>query len=131
MPACLPNLMADINHLERIQRLATMLVTGIPHLPYEVRLHLLGLHSLQWRWLRVDLVIAFKVFTRLLDIDAKLSFFSLPLDAALEVLLLRVTPRYEPPPEVGESLNIILSPSSPLTEISSPLFSLLQLHAAH
>ncbi len=38
MLACLPNLVADINHLERIQRLATRLVAGIPHLPYEERL---------------------------------------------------------------------------------------------
>ncbi len=28
MPACSPNLVADINHLERIQRLATRLVTA-------------------------------------------------------------------------------------------------------
>ncbi len=38
MPACSPNLVADINHLERIQRLATRLVTGMRHLPYEERL---------------------------------------------------------------------------------------------
>ncbi len=30
---CSPNLVADINHLERIQSLATRLVTGIRHLP--------------------------------------------------------------------------------------------------
>ncbi len=33
MPASSPNLVADINHLERIQRLATKLVTGMRHLP--------------------------------------------------------------------------------------------------
>ncbi len=33
MPACLPNLVADISHLERIQRLATRLLTGMRHLP--------------------------------------------------------------------------------------------------
>ncbi len=38
MPACSPNLMADNNHLERIQRLTTRLVTGIRHLPYKERL---------------------------------------------------------------------------------------------
>ncbi len=32
MPTCSPNLVADINHLERIQRLATRLVTGMRHL---------------------------------------------------------------------------------------------------
>ncbi len=46
-PAYLPNLVADTNHLERIQKLATRLVTGVRHLPYEERLQRLGLHSLQ------------------------------------------------------------------------------------
>ncbi len=44
-----PNLMADISHLERIQRLVTGLVTGIRHLPYEERLQWLDLQSLQRR----------------------------------------------------------------------------------
>ncbi len=35
MPVCSANLVADINHLERIQRIATRLVTGIHHLNYE------------------------------------------------------------------------------------------------
>ncbi len=35
MPACLPNLMVDINNLGRIQRLASRLVSGIRHFPYE------------------------------------------------------------------------------------------------
>ncbi len=43
-PACSPNLIADINHLERIQRLATRFVTGMRHLPYEERLQRLGFH---------------------------------------------------------------------------------------
>ncbi len=47
MPACSPNLVADSNHLERIQRLATRLVTGMCHLLYEEGLQWLGLHSLQ------------------------------------------------------------------------------------
>ncbi len=60
---------ADINHLERIQRLATRLVTGMRHLPYEERLQRLGFHSLQRRRLRDDLITAFKIFKGLLDID--------------------------------------------------------------
>ncbi len=74
MPACSPNLVADINHLERIQRLATRLVTGMRHLPYEERLQRLGLDSSQrWR-LRDDLITAFKIFKGLLDIDPNLFF---------------------------------------------------------
>ncbi len=74
MPACSPNLVADINHLERIQRLATRLETGMRHLPYEERLQRLGLHSLQRRRLRDDLITAFKIFKGLLDIDPNMFF---------------------------------------------------------
>ncbi len=35
MPAFSPNFVADINDLERIQKLATSLVTGMRHVPYE------------------------------------------------------------------------------------------------
>ncbi len=74
MPACSPNLVADINHLERIQRLTTRLVTGMRNLPYEERLQRLSRHSLQRRRLRDDLITAFKVFKGLLDIDPNLFF---------------------------------------------------------
>ncbi len=41
MPACSPNLMADISY----NKIATSLVTCIRHLPYEGRLWQLGIHS--------------------------------------------------------------------------------------
>ncbi len=62
-PACSTNLVADINHLERIQRLATRLVAGMRHLPYEERLQ-------RRRQLRADLITA-------LDIDPNLVFLLL------------------------------------------------------
>ncbi len=74
MPACSPNLVADPNHVGRIQRLATTLVALIRHLRYEERLELLGLHSLQRRRFRAELIITFKIFTGLLDIDPNLFF---------------------------------------------------------
>ncbi len=74
MSACSPNLVADINHLEQVQRLATSLVTGMHHLPYEERLQRLGLHSLQRRRLRADLIVELKIFTGLLDVDSSLFF---------------------------------------------------------
>ncbi len=74
IPACSPNLVVDINHQERIQRLATRLVTGMRHLPYKERLQWLGLHSLQSQRLRDDLITAFKIFKGLLDIDPNLFF---------------------------------------------------------
>ncbi len=73
-PACSQNLVANINHLERIQWLATRLVTGMRHLSYEERLQRLGLHSLQRKRLRADLITAFKILTGLLDIDPDLLF---------------------------------------------------------
>ncbi len=58
----------DINHRKRIQRLATRLVTGMRHHPYEERLQRPGHHSLKRRRLRADLITAFKIFKGLLDI---------------------------------------------------------------
>ncbi len=75
-PAYSPNLVACINHQERIQISATRLVTGIPHLTYEERLQRMGLHSLQRRRLQTDLITTFKIFTGLFDID--LNLFLLP-----------------------------------------------------
>ncbi len=60
--------------MNHIQRLATRLVTGMRNLPYEERLQRLGLHSLQQRRLRDDLITAFKIFKGLLDIDPNLFF---------------------------------------------------------
>ncbi len=68
MPAFSPSLVADINHLERIQRLNSRLITGMRHLPYEERLQRLGLHSLLRRRLQADLITAFKIFKGLSDI---------------------------------------------------------------
>ncbi len=65
MPVCSLNIVADNNHLERIERLTTRLVTSIRHLPYKERL--------QWRRLRADLITAFMIFTGL-NIDSNLLF---------------------------------------------------------
>ncbi len=93
MPACSPNLVADINHLERIQRLVTRLATGMRHRPYEERLQRLGLHYLQRRRFWADLITAFKIFTGLWDVNSNLFFF-LPHAAPLQG-----SPRYAHPPK--------------------------------
>ncbi len=65
MPAFSPNLVADINLLERIQRLPTNLATHIRHLSSEERFQ-------RRRRLRIDLISAFEIFTGPLDVDPNL-----------------------------------------------------------
>ncbi len=67
LQACSLNLLADINHLERIQTLAT------GH--YEAKFQLLGLHSLQRRRVWADLMKTFRIFISPLDADP-IMFFS-------------------------------------------------------
>ncbi len=56
MQSCSPNLDADADCLEQIQRLATRFVKGFRRLPYEERLRRLDLHSLRRRRLPGDLI---------------------------------------------------------------------------
>ncbi len=52
--ACSTNLVADLSHLERMHRLATNLVADLHYLPYEEKMQLLGLHSLQRIYLIIE-----------------------------------------------------------------------------
>ena len=53
--------MADKKLLERVQRRATKLIPEIRHLPYQNRLRLLGLPSLQYRRRRGDMITMFGI----------------------------------------------------------------------
>ncbi len=101
MTACSPNLVANVNFFERIQRLSTRLVTGIRHLPYEERLSRLGLHSLPGRRLWV----AFRICTGLLGVEIDLLFLP-PTRRGLSAQTLRETPRKEPLPERGSAFSV-------------------------
>ncbi len=57
-----PILRADINQLERVQRLATRLVRGPRHVPYEERLRQFNLCSLERRRLRAKLILTSNIF---------------------------------------------------------------------
>ncbi len=76
MQACSPNLVTDADCLKRIQRLETRLVKGFHRLKYEDRLRRLGLHSLCRRRLRGDLVVVYNFFSKGLDLDPSLFFYS-------------------------------------------------------
>ncbi len=82
MEANAPALRADINQLERVQRLATRLVSGLRHVQYEERLRQLNLFSLERRRLRDDLILAFKIFKGEVDPNPS-EFFPCPPRAGL------------------------------------------------
>ncbi len=67
---CLPKVGANISH-----GLATRLVTGHHHVPHEERLQQLCLHPLHRQLVWVDLIVVFKIFTGLLDMDPSIFFF--------------------------------------------------------
>ncbi len=81
MEANASTLRANIKQLERVQRLATRLVRGFRHVPYEERLRQLYI-SLERRRLRADLILAFKVSKDEVDLSSS-DFFIRPPRAEL------------------------------------------------
>ena len=60
-PVWAPTLKIDIHNIEKIQRRATRLVPSVSGLSYEDRLKKLDLPTLQYRRLRTDLILLFKI----------------------------------------------------------------------
>ena len=60
--------------IEGIQRRATKLVSEITHLSYPNRLKFLGLHTLEYRRLRADLIQVYKILTKKDDVDPEMFF---------------------------------------------------------
>ncbi len=77
-----PTQRADINQLERVQRLTTRLVRDHGHVPYEERLRQRNLFLLERRCLRADPILDFKIFKG--EVEFNLSdFFLRPPGAGL------------------------------------------------
>ena len=64
-----PHLQKDILLLEKVQRRATKMISGLQHLPYEQRLRKLNLTTLEDRRLRGDLIETYKLMNGYEDIN--------------------------------------------------------------
>ncbi len=151
MKSCSPNLVVDMNHLERIQRL----LTGERHLPHEEWLQWLAVPCSDNGWPDYNLQDIHEPFGYWSEIAFPPSWSTPPKGSPLQG-----TPGCGPPPKdrsgisgdgceihekghvfhryspfcrcfqekVGESLDRSLSPSNPLMEHSSPHLPTLTLH---
>ena len=73
-PVWSPYKKKDIILIEGIQRRATKLVSEINHLSYPNRLKFLGLHTLEYRRLRADLIQVYKILTKKENVDPEMFF---------------------------------------------------------
>jgi len=71
-----PHLVKDIQLLESVQITANRMVSTLKKLPYESRLHRLGLTMLERRRIRGDLIENFKILTGIEKVDME-QFFEL------------------------------------------------------
>ncbi len=78
MEANVPTLRADINQLEKAQRLATWLVRSLRQVSYEERLRQLNLKSLERRCFKFDLILAFKIVKGEVDLNPSEVFLRPP-----------------------------------------------------
>ncbi|CAI9729518.1 PKU43604.1hypothetical protein llap_6084 [Octopus vulgaris] len=73
-----PYLLKDIQHLKRVQKLATRMVHGLKNLSYEERLRTLDLYSLEKRRCRGDLILAHNIISGKCNLSKELFFTPAP-----------------------------------------------------
>ena len=76
-----PHYRKDIEKLEKVQRRATKMVEGLGEYSYEDRLRILGLTTLETRFLRADLIEVFKILRGFENLDLD-RFFQVVEDGA-------------------------------------------------
>jgi hypothetical protein len=69
-----PHYAKDILALERVQKLATHLISALKEEPYEARLMATGLQKLETRRLRADLILLYQMCHNMVDYDVHLLF---------------------------------------------------------
>ena len=71
-----PHYRKDVDKLEKVQRRATRMVEGLEGYSYEDRLRILGLTTLETRFLRADLIEVFKILRGFENLDpVQIGFF--------------------------------------------------------
>ena len=71
-----PHLRKDIDRLEKVQRRATKMIEGLEGCSYLDRLRILGLTTLETRFVRADLIEVYKIFNGLDSLDSGKFFCS-------------------------------------------------------
>ena len=66
-----PHYQADIVKIDRVQRRATQLISGLKDMCYEERLKALKLPSLQYRRRRSNMIVMYKIINGIVRIDSK------------------------------------------------------------
>ena len=66
-----PHYQTDIVKVERVQRRATRLISGMKDIPYQERLKALNLPSLQYRRMRGNMIVMYKIINEIIRIYSK------------------------------------------------------------
>lgn len=68
-PVWSPHTITDIKRIESVQKRFTKRLSGFSKLSYEQRLNVLGIHSLEYRRIYLDLILCYKIINALVDVN--------------------------------------------------------------
>ena len=67
-----PSDVGNITSIENVQRRFTKRISAVSHLSYSDRLRVLGLESLEYRRLKFDIIMLYKIVYNRIDVDRAL-----------------------------------------------------------